>query len=62
MGNEVKRLIKTEHRIEMEYHVREGQAQSVDVKAAREAIEEAVKAIRDTALKGLKSFRMIVAA
>jgi hypothetical protein len=62
MGDEAKRLIKAEHKLDVEYRVREGQAEAVDVKAARKAIEEAVKGIPDTALKGLKSFRVSILA
>lgn len=54
-----KRMIHTEHKIEMEYR---GEALSGDIAAVRKTIEEAAKRIPDAALKSLKSFRLVLLA
>lgn len=59
MGEEP-RVINAENRVEMEFRVAPGLGK--DTETARKAIEESVRRIPDTALKGLKSFRLVVLA
>jgi len=53
-------IVHSEKKTEMEYRVKGGTA--TDVAAARKALEDIVRRIPDSALKGLKSFRMVIMA
>jgi hypothetical protein len=56
--NSQENIINTEKKTELEYHLK-GKA-AADVTIARKELEDVVRRIPDAALKGLKSFRLVM--